>query len=865
MESALDRIAHELKLPRAGVASVIALLDEGNTVPFIARYRKEAHGSLNDEAIHAIEDRAAYYKDLLERRAAVLKSIDEQGKLTDELKAKIESAWVKAELEDLYLPFKPKKKTKASVARERGLEPLLDALLADTSGADPLLLAAPFVKEGEEGLNAPSECVDGASHILAERIAEDAGNRAWLRQIFHETGVLVSFLRDEKKNGKEALRFRPYFDFKEAIKKIPSHRLLALRRGEKEEILNVKLMVDRENLVSQLLARIPCDPASGYLRFLNDVAQDAYDRLLAPSIEVDVRIEAKKKADAEAIKVFQNNLDHLLLAPPAGQVCTLGVDPGIRTGCKLAVINRLGAFMETATIYPLEPKRDIDGSRAILEQIASKYPLESIVVGNGTGGREVELFLKDWLRDSDRGYITCVAVSEAGASVYSASPVAREEFPELDVTVHGAISIARRFQDPLAELVKVEPKSIGVGQYQHDVNQTALKKGLDGVVESCVNRVGVDLNSASYRLLSYVAGIGETLAKNIVQHRFEHGAFKRREQLLEVSRFGEKAFQQAAGFLRIREGENPLDSSAVHPESYAIVERICAAVNKTVAELIGNEAVLNELNAAQFTDDRFGPETVKDILAELRKPGRDPRHKFEAIQFKEGVNKPSDLEVGMELQGVITNVTDFGAFVDVGVHQDGLVHLSEMSHRFVKNPSEVVSVGQVVQVKVIALDHPAKRIALSIKAMLAAPEVVQKRPRPRPERTPRPAVPVLPTGERPTQPIRREGTPKSERPPRPDRVDRPGQDSRPTRPAGPRGPRPDAPRDGIRPDRPQAVRSDRPDRPDRPRREHSKGDRPRPDSKPERMLFEPPPDGSKDSSEPASLSDLLAKFNRGHK
>ncbi len=844
MESVLDRIAHELKLPRAGVASVLALLDEGNTVPFIARYRKEAHGSLNDEAIHAIEDRASYYKDLLERRAAVLKSIGDQGRLTDELKAKIEAAWVKAELEDLYLPFKPKKKTKASVARERGLEPLLDALLADTSGADPLLLAAPFVKEGEEGISLPSECLEGAGHILAERLAEDAAIRAWLRQVFHETGVLVSFIRDEKKEGKEALRFRPYFDFKEAIRKIPSHRLLALRRGEKEDILNVKLAVDRENLVSQLLTKIPCDPASGYLRFLREVAQDAYDRLLAPSIEVDVRIEAKKKADVEAIKVFQNNLDHLLLAPPAGQVCTLGVDPGIRTGCKLAVINRLGAFMETATIYPLEPKRDIDGSRAILEQLATKYPLESIVVGNGTGGREVELFLKDWLKETDRAYITCVAVSEAGASVYSASPVAREEFPELDVTVRGAISIARRFQDPLAELVKVEPKSIGVGQYQHDVNQTALKKGLDDVVESCVNRVGVDLNSASYRLLSYVAGIGETLAKNIVQHRFEHGAFKRREQLLEVSRFGEKAFQQAAGFLRIREGENPLDSSAVHPESYAIVERICATVNKTVAELIGNEAVLNELAPAQFTDERFGPETVKDILAELRKPGRDPRHKFEAIQFQEGVNKPADLAVGMELQGVITNVTDFGAFVDIGVHQDGLVHLSEMSHRFVKNPSEVVSVGQVVKVKVMALDHPAKRIALSMKAMLAAPEPTPKRPpRPRPARAPRPAIPALPAGERPAQPIRREGTPKSERAPRPDRADHPRMDPRPSRPEGPR--------DGARPDRL--------------RREHSKSDRPRPEPRPERMLFEPPQEKASNSAGPASLSDLVAKFNRGHK
>ncbi len=857
MESVLDRIAHELKLPRAGVAAVMALLDEGNTVPFIARYRKEATGSLEDFAIHAIQDRAAYYKDLLERRATVLKSIAEQGKLTDELKVRLEAAWVKADLEDLYLPFKPRKKTKASVARERGLEPLLDALLADASGADPLLLAAPFVKEGEEGLNAPSECVEGAGHILAERVSEEAGARAWLRQVFHDSGVLHSIIRDEKKAGKEALRFKPYFDFKEAIKKIPSHRLLALRRGEKEEILSVKLLVDREKLTSQLLGRIPCAEASGYRRFLSDVAQDAFDRLLAPSIEVDVRIEAKKKADVEAIKVFQTNLDHLMLAPPAGAVCTLGVDPGIRTGCKLAVINRLGAFMETATIYPLEPKRDIEGSRAILEQIAAKYPLESIVVGNGTGGREAELFIKEWLKDTDRGFITCVAVSEAGASVYSASPVAREEFPELDVTVRGAISIARRFQDPLAELVKVEPKSIGVGQYQHDVNQTALKKALDDVVGSCVNRVGVDLNSASYRLLSYVAGIGETLAKNIVQHRFEQGAFKRREQLLDISRFGEKAFQQAAGFLRIRDGENPLDASAVHPEAYVVIERICAAVGKPVAELIGNEAVLNELDAHQFIDERFGLETVMDLLAELKKPGRDPRHKFEAIQFREGVNKPSDLEVGMELQGVVTNVTDFGAFVDVGVHQDGLVHLSEMSHRFVKNPSEVLQVGQVVKVKVMAVDLQAKRIALSMKALLAAPEATPRAPRPprppRPERIPRIAnSSSAQTGSNAPgpPPARREGTPKSER------TDRPRSEPRP-RPEGSKGltgprearpPRTDGPG-------PRAERSERPRR-----------DSGRPEARPARMLFEPPAEPGKDTSaEPASLSDLLAKFSRGHK
>jgi uncharacterized protein len=799
VELVVDRICQELSLPRTRVAAVVALLNEGNTVPFIARYRKEATGSLDEVAIRAIEDRVAYYKELLERRETVLKSVDKQGKLTPELKNRIESAWSKTELEDLYLPYKPKKRTKATDARERGLEPLLDALLTDESGADPLMLAAPFTKEDQEGLQTPSACLEGAGHILAERLAEDADVRAWLRLAFFEGGTLQSTLREEKKEGQEALRFKPYWDFKEALKKMPGHRVLALRRGEKEEILTVKLLVDRENLVTQLVSRVQVNPKSGYRPFLHAVCEDAFDRLLAPTLETDVRMEAKKKADFEAIHVFQTNLDHLLLAPPAGQMCTLGVDPGIRTGCKLAVINRLGQFMETAVIYPLEPKRDIEGSRAVLEALTAKFPLEAIAIGNGTGGREVEAFIRAWLKDTDRQGVVCITVSEAGASVYSASDIAREEFPEHDLTVRGAISIARRFQDPLAELVKVEPKSIGVGQYQHDVNQTALKKGLDDVVESCVNRVGVDLNTASYRLLSYVAGIGESLAKNIVQFRYEHGAFKQREQLMEVPRFGEKAFIQSAGFLRIRDGENPLDASAVHPEAYPVVQRICQLTGKTVAELVGNEAVLSGLDPKLFVDERFGVETVGDILAELRKPGRDPRQKFEAVQFKEGVHKPEDLEIGMELQGIVTNVTDFGAFVDVGVHQDGLVHLSEISHTFVKNPSQVLSVGQAVRVKVLAVDLKSKRIGLSIKALLpgAAPRV------PAPRSEPRPAT------------------------------------DRPRRPEGAKPPRPE----GTRP-RPE-------------------GGKPRPRSEePRRMEHksEPP---RKPEVKGASLNDLLSKFNKG--
>ncbi|HJV49549.1 MAG TPA: Tex family protein [Geothrix sp.] len=824
MDQVLDLMAKELKLPRSGVAAIVALLEEGNTVPFIARYRKEATGSLDEVAIRAVEDRHAYYKDLLDRRKTVLKSIDEQGKLTPELKAKIETTWVKAELEDLYLPFKPKKRTKATVAKERGLEPLLDSLLADASGADPFIIAEPFIKD-EDGLRSPSECLEGAGHILAERLTEDAEIRAWLRLEFHEQGVLKSEIREERKNDQAALRFKPYFDFSEAIKKIPSHRLLALRRGEKEEILTVKLLVERENLVSQLVSKVQVNPGSGYRRFLNEAAGDAFDRLLAPTIESEVRYEAKKKADAEAIKVFQTNLDHLLLAPPAGQRCTLGVDPGIRTGCKLVVINRLGQLVQNEVIYPLEPKRDLDGSRAILEKLCTGNPIEAIAIGNGTGGREVEAFIREWLKETNRTNLICVSVSEAGASVYSASDIAREEFPDHDVTVRGAVSIARRFQDPLAELVKVDPKSIGVGQYQHDVNQTSLKKGLDDVVESCVNRVGVDINSASYKLLAYVAGIGEGLAKSIVAHRFEHGAFKRREQLMGVSRFGAKAFQQAAGFLRIHDGEDPLDASAVHPESYPVVQRICQLAGKTVPELIGNDAVLDALDAKLLVDDKFGIETVKDILAELKKPGRDPRHRFEIVQFREGVNKPSDLEVGMELQGIVTNVTDFGAFVDVGVHQDGLVHLSEIAHRYVKNPADALSVGQAVKVKVLAVDLEAKRIALSIKAMLPAPAGAGQAPQHRRH-----------AGSRP------EGNQA-----------RPQNGPRPPRPEGrPQGARPDQGRpfrsEGARPPRPQEGRPARPEREARPSQSQTQTRR------------EPAPVASG-----ASLSDLMAKFNKGHR
>jgi len=912
-EAVLARICKELSLPKVRVAAAMALLAEGNTVPFIARYRKEATQSLDEVAIRAIEERMAYFGELLDRRATVIKTISKAGKLTPELKSKIENAWTKTELEDLYLPYRPKKRTKATIAKELGLEPLLDALLADDSGADPLMLAAPYVKEDKEGLATPSACLEGAGHILAERLSEDADVRVWLRQQFYDKGTLTSRLRcgcgnasapsedrgaapaepeaetedtaepakdaqeqdqamptprakpaHASKASQEALRFKPYWDYSEAIRKVPPHRILAIRRGEKTEVLAVKLVVDRERLVSELVSRVAVNPKSMYRASLHAVCEDAFDRLLAPTLETDVRIEAKRKADIEAINVFQTNLDSLLLAPPAGLTCTLGIDPGIRTGCKLAVINRLGQFMETATVYPLEPKRDLEGTAATLNALAEKYPLEAIAIGNGTGGREVEAIVQQWLVDSGREGIRIVSVSEAGASVYSASDIAREEFPELDLTVRGAISIARRFQDPLAELVKVEPKSIGVGQYQHDVNQTQLKKGLDDSVVSCVNRVGVDLNSASFKLLSYVSGIGEALAKNIVQWRYENGAFHRRDQLMDVPRFGEKAFQQSAGFLRIRGGENPLDASAVHPESYPVVQRICQLTGRTIPELIGNEPVLDSLDPKAFTDERFGLETVQDIIGELKKPGRDPRQRFESVRFNEGIRKFSDLQVGMELSGIVANVTDFGAFVDVGVHQDGLVHRSEIAHTFIKRPSDALTVGQPVRVKVVSLDQDAKRIGLSIKALLAPPT--------RPARTERPARP-----ERPSKPPGQK-TDAPDRPRRPQRpaADKPhgsdSEDAPKDRP--PRRPRTGPKRrdqgedalDALHGSHDQGASDGRPNKQERPHREdradgaakprHDSAAKPQP--RPEKQENQAP-------AAPASLDDLMARFNRSLK
>jgi uncharacterized protein len=827
----VDRICQELSLPRAGVAAAIALLNQGNTVPFIARYRKDATGSIDEVALRAIEERMAYFKELLDRRETVLKAINKAGKLSPELAAKIENAWTKTELEDIYLPYKPKKRTKATVARELGLESLLDELLSDSTGADPLMLASPYVKEDVEGLQTPSACTEGAGHILAERLAEKAEMRAWLRQEFYDHGVLKASLREDRKDGQEAQRFKPYWDFSEPIRKMPPHRVLAIRRGEKVDILSVKLEVDRERLVAAMVSKVEINPAAMYSANLHGVCDDAFVRLLAPALETDVRVEAKKNADSKAIKIFQVNLGNLLLAPPAGQMCTLGVDPGIRSGCKLAVINRLGQFMEAATVYPLEPKRDLDGTKAVLEDLANRHPLETIAIGNGTGGRETEAVIQQWLAETSRESIRVLSVSESGASIYSASDVAREEFPDLDVTVRGAISIARRLQDPLAELVKIEPKSIGVGQYQHDVNQTQLKKGLDDSVASCVNQVGVDLNSASYKLLSYVAGVGEALAKNIVQWRFENGAFQKREQLMDVPRFGEKAFEQAAGFLRIRGGHDPLDASAVHPETYSIVQAICQSLGKTVSEIIGDEAALGAVDPEKFIEGPFGVATVSDIIAELKKPGRDPRQKFESVRFNEGIRKFADLEIGMELQGLVTNVTDFGAFVDVGVRQDGLVHLSEIAHKFIKRPSDVLTAGQPVKVKVTSLDQAAKRIGLSIKALLPAPpESGEKHERAKGKSPSRPRAkkPLPPDAEQEAAiSVKKVGGPAQ-----PERKAPGGRAERPKRAGG-----------ASKPQRPINA-EDAQEGPPKQKRGEPLGDK-----------MPPQP--------PATLDDLMAKFNRG--
>ncbi|MDB4947509.1 MAG: Tex-like protein [Gemmatimonadetes bacterium] len=703
-----EKIAAELGLRLPQVRAALELLGEGNTIPFIARYRKEATGELDEVQIRDVRDRHEYLAELDDRRAAVLKSIDEQGKLTPELRGQIERCESKAILEDLYRPFKPKRRTRATIAAERGLGPLAELLWAgDTSDADLLAAAAGYASAGGEVATA-EDALAGARDIVAERIAEDAATRAYVREQVKEHGVLES--RAARGKERETSKFQDYYDFSVPVKTAKSHQVLAVRRGEAEEFLVARVTAADDDLVAALLRRHAASskaPAQ-----MGMAVEDAYRRLLAPSVEVEVRMELKTRADEEAIAIFGQNLEALLLSSPAGERVVLGVDPGYRTGCKLAVVSRTGALLETGHVYLHQEDR----AKRDLERFILHHGVELVAVGNGTASRETDALVKEVLRGiPPEKRPVSVLVNESGASVYSASDIAREEFPELDLTLRSAVSIARRLQDPLAELVKIDPKSIGVGQYQHDVSQTRLKRRLDETVESCVNRVGVEVNTASPALLSYVAGIGPSVALRIAQHRDASGPFRSRAELTKVSGLGPKTFEQAAGFLRVRGGVHPLDASSVHPERYALVERIAGDLAVKLDSLVGNEDAVRRIEPRRYVGDGVGLPTLEDIVAELRKPGRDPRDAFEAPAFRDDVKEIADLEEGMTLQGTVTNVVAFGAFVDVGVHQDGLVHVSELSNRFVQDPTTVVKVGDRVNVRVMSVDAARKRIALSMK------------------------------------------------------------------------------------------------------------------------------------------------------
>jgi competence ComEA-like helix-hairpin-helix protein len=896
-----DRIAKEAGVSSKQVEATIRLVEDQATVPFIARYRKEVTGNLDEVQIRTISERHVYYKDLLERRATILRSIEEQGKLSEELKNCILACYEKAELEDLYLPYKPKRKTKASVAIEKGLQPLAHFLYQQAPVEKSIEdLADTFVNVDKQ-VTTREEALEGALHIVAEWVSEDPEIRKTLREIFLREGIVVSKVNPDKAGQKT--KYDMYYDFREPVSKIPSHRLLAIRRGVKEQVLNFAIELDAEKSLRLISGRVIKDSQSPFAAYLEAGIKDSYERLLNPSLQSEVRAWLKERSDAEAINVFEANLANLLLSPPAGLIGVMGIDPGFRTGCKVAVVDETGKFLEQTTIYPVEPKKDIVGSERRMYRLVQKHNVRAIAIGNGTGSRETDAFVRDFIRKyqkgeplgvapvevknaqdiplplsdsqppeamsvtqatsdaevapalrtaagtepvasiaggaeatpvseanviaeaetmpeasaglegapvkppseawmtvalqaphegldtaaatdsrvahsemapappeadrSVRGSLTeaappreptllaqsglpaksvdlpverhpifSVIVNEAGASVYSASESARQEFPKLDVTARGAISIARRLQDPLAELVKIHPKSIGVGQYQHDVDQKRLKQGLEGTVESCVNRVGIDVNTASYELLRYCSGVNQKLARSIVEHRNQRGRFSNRMQLLQVSGFGEKTFEQAAGFLRIKNGEMPLDSTAVHPESYALVEKMAQSLAVPVSGLIENSLLVETLELEKFADERAGLYTLNDIKQELLKPGRDPRDTFVVPTFRDDVKEVSDLKVDMVLEGAVTNVTNFGAFVDIGVHQDGLVHVSELSNRFIQDPREAVRVGEIVRVKVIGVDVPMKRISLSIKALLPS------RKRSRPEKKPPAAKPA---------------------------------------------------------------------------------------------------------------------------
>ncbi|AMY11364.1 30S ribosomal protein S1 [Luteitalea pratensis] len=728
----LDRIAQELSVSTRQVTAAVALLDEGATVPFIARYRKEATGGLDDTQLRTLEGRLRYLRELEERRTAILASLVEQQKLTPELEDAIRSADSKTRLEDLYAPHRPKKRSKAQVAREQGLEPLADALLA-TPALVPEQAAAEYVNEATGVLDVGA-ALDGARAILIERFSEAPELVGGLRTYVWDQGTIRSAVAEGQEE--KGAKFRDYFDAREPVNKLPSHRVLALLRGRKEGILKLSIVLpddDSGAALGEPERRIAAfagvthqgRPADDFLRTAVTLAWKAR---LQPKLENDVEQRLREMAEEEAIRVFGTNLRDLLLAAPAGTRVTMGLDPGIRTGVKVAVVGNTGAVVATATVFPHEPRKDWDGSIAALAALCLTHKVDLVAIGNGTASRETEKLVSELMDKFPQLGLTRIVVSEAGASVYSASELASKELPELDVTLRGAVSIARRLQDPLAELVKIEPRSIGVGQYQHDVSQPALARQLDGVVEDCVNAVGADVNTASPALLARISGLNSRLAAQIVEYRTQHGPFRRRTELRDVPRLGDKTFEQAAGFLRILQGPDVLDASAVHPEAYPVVQRIAKATGREVPSLIGDGAFLRTLDPARFADDRFGTPTVRDILAELEKPGRDPRPEFRTARFKDSVHQLSDLQPGMTLEGVVTNVANFGAFVDIGVHQDGLVHVSQLADRFVKDPRDVVKAGQIVSVTVIEVDIPRKRVALTMrKAERPAPRPAQAR------------------------------------------------------------------------------------------------------------------------------------------
>ena len=714
-EKHIAKIAGELSIRVGQVSATAELLAQDATVPFIARYRKEATGSLDEVAITAIRDRLAQLEDLDKRRESILKSLEERELLTEELKAKILDAETMSVLEDLYLPFRPKRRTRATIAREKGLEPLATMIFSQDQGIDITKEASAFV-DAEKGVTSHEEALAGARDIIAEWVNEDQAARAAVRSLYAQKALFATTVQAGKEA--EGAKYRDYFSWEEPVAKVPSHRILAVFRGEKEGFLDLRLSPPEEEAVA-ILERMFVKGESAASQQVKEAVQDSYKRLLSLSMETETRGETRERADREAIKVFAENLRELLLAAPLGQKNVMAIDPGVRTGCKVACLDRQGKLLHTETIYPFDSERRRAAAEETIKTLCKSYGTEAVAIGNGTAGRETEAFIRAL---NLPGEIPLVMVNESGASVYSASEVARKEFPDLDVSIRGAVSIGRRLMDPLAELVKIDPKSIGVGQYQHDVNQQALKGSLDDVVVSCVNAVGVEVNTASEQLLTYVSGLGPQLARNIIALRDESGPFSAREELKKVPRLGPKAFEQAGGFLRIRDGKNPLDASAVHPEAYPIVESMAKDLGCEVKDLLSDEGLRKRIDLNRYLTDTVGLPTLTDILQELAKPGRDPRQQFESVGFAEGIMKIGDLQPGMNLSGVITNVTAFGAFVDIGVHQDGLVHVSELANGFVKDPHVVVKVNQRVKVRVLAVDLERNRISLSMRQQASRPE-----------------------------------------------------------------------------------------------------------------------------------------------